>query len=287
MGQRHKLDRRQGAGCILEAMRVAREFRCLFTLLVVACLTDFPPAHAQSSGILAVTVIDNRGFPVSSAALTLVSDDRIRSAKLDRTGKFDFTNLPFQTYELEIWSPSFKDVTLTNIQITSREPDVLTIALELYSLPPAKSEPITCTTFDIDPIPGIGRTISYEDRANRVNFSGSIADVFSGKLLEGATITLSRAGSGENSLFAANSNDKGEFEFTDLEPGKYTFVVSRKGYLKTSKGPYLWITRENLTRVGNILMFPASTQDLCGMGVIETPERNPVSIPAPELIPPK
>src|SRR6266478_5981648 len=97
------------------SVQVACEFRRFFSLSVVAFLVSLAPARAQSNGSLKVTANDNRGFPDPNAFLTLVSGDRVRKGKVDKAGEFEFTNLPFRTYELEVSSPSFKDVTIPNI----------------------------------------------------------------------------------------------------------------------------------------------------------------------------
>ena len=51
---------------------------------------------AQSNGSLKVTVRDNRGFPDSNAALTLVSDDRLRKVRVNEAGEFEFADFAFR-----------------------------------------------------------------------------------------------------------------------------------------------------------------------------------------------
>ena len=45
-----------------------------------------------------------------------------------------------------------------------------------------------------------------------------------------------------------NSNEKGDFQFVSLEPGKYTLKVSHQEYSELA-GIDFWVTRENLTRL--------------------------------------
>ncbi len=265
---------------------MARDPSRLFSLLAVVCLLSPIHARSQSKGTLEITVTDNRGFPDPNATLTLVSEDRVREDKVDKSGHSEFTNLPPKGYELRVWSPSFADVIVPNIQITSEVPMVVNISQKLFTPPTTRAEP-ECSSFDIKPLPSLGSLVAYEERVGKVNFTGSIAEEFNGKPLSGARITLSKVGRNEKNLSIANSDENGIFEFVDLDPGRYTFAVSRDGYYPAREGFQFWVTRENLTRIGTILLSGNTLQDICGMGAIETPAINPKSIPAPELIPPK
>jgi Carboxypeptidase regulatory-like domain len=52
----------------------------------------------------------------------------------------------------------------------------------------------------------------------------------------------------------ANSNEKGEFQFDGLPPGKYTLKVSHQEYSDLDRIDF-WVTRENLTRLPTVLLF--------------------------------
>jgi uncharacterized surface anchored protein len=269
-------------------MSMARECRHFLGLFFIACFVSFVSVSAQSSGTLKVTVTDNRGLPDPGAVLTLVSEDRFRKTKVNNAGEFEFTNLGFQTYELEISSPSFKDITVPNIQITSSSQKVLTITEELYSAPPGQEPaPPPCTLFRIAVLPGLGDRIAYEERTDKVNFTGTIADAVTGNPVIGATVALYKAGSPNNVLTAANSDDKGKFEFSDAAPGKYTFRVSHEAYLVEKVDFQFWITRENLTRLGRISLNPKHLQLNCDPVLGVSPAIQPNSNPPPELIPPR
>jgi len=263
---------------------VAREFRRFFRLSVALRLVGLVPVRAQSNGSQKVRITDNRGFPDPNAALTLVSEDRVRKVKADKAGEFEFTNLPFRTYVLEVSSPSFKDNTVPDIPITSEDRKDLTIQEQLYTALPEKSES-TCQPFAIDGLPGLGELVAYEERTGKVNFTGKIVGVFHSNPLRDATIHLFKFGSTENIFSTANTDDRGTFEFSHIEPGNYTLSISRVGYYASPPGFRFWITRENLTRVGNILLFPDSTQDLCGgMVMLSAPAIVPPSITPPDLV---
>jgi Carboxypeptidase regulatory-like domain len=264
---------------------MARESCRFFGLAFVASFVILVAVRAQSNGTLRVSVIDNRGFPDPNAALTLVSEDRLRKAKVNEAGEFEFADLGFESYELEISSPSFKDVTIPNIQITSPERKVLKITEELYTTVPIKP-PTRCTLFDIAVLSGLGQRLAYEERTDKANFTGTIADAVTGKPVIGATIILYKAGSADNVLPAAKSDEKGKFEFSDVAPGKYTFSVSHEGYLAETVDFQFWITRQNLTRLGRISLNPKSLQLNCDPVMEVRPEFHSNPIPPPELIPP-
>jgi hypothetical protein len=264
-------------------MRVAREFR---PLLAVACLFFSASAGAQSNGNLKVTVRDNRGFPDPNAALTLVSNDRLRKAMVNGAGEFEFVGLSFESYELEISSSSFKNITIPDIQITSPVRKVLAITEELYTAVPMKA-PSHCTLFGIADLPGLGQRLTYEERTDKANFTGTIADAVTGKPVISATITLYRTGSADNSLPVAKSDEKGQFEFSDVAPGKYIFRVSHEEYLEETIDFQFWITRQNLTRLGRISLNPKSHILTCdpvkeGPNIFQS-----YPTPPPELIPPQ
>jgi hypothetical protein len=48
-------------------------------------------------------------------------------------------------------------------------------------------------------------------------------------------------------LASQHSNEKGEFQFRDVEPGQYLVRASRKNW--TAQSEIFWITRENITRI--------------------------------------
>ncbi len=92
------------------SMRVARDTCCFLCLSALACLIGIAPAHADSNGILRVAFTYQQGFPRIDISVILYSPDRVRQAKTDKTGRDEFTTLPFQTYELEASSVIFSDV---------------------------------------------------------------------------------------------------------------------------------------------------------------------------------
>jgi hypothetical protein len=265
-------------------MRVARDSRRFLGLSALACLICIAPAHADSNGILRVAFADQRGFPAANISVTMFSPDRVRQAKTDRTGKVEFTALPFQIYDLEASSVSFAEVRLSNIQITSNDPITLNIALKLWS-PPHQSR---CPPpLAIDPVPGLDRQAAYDERTNKVNLAGIISSMLVGnRPLKGATITLVKFETPEIPVSQATADNNGIYEFADVEPGQYSLTVSYNGILEKPGNFYFWVTRENLTRLGHIEYGLSQMHDSCPGDITVTltePEIDPISTSTPDL----
>jgi protocatechuate 3,4-dioxygenase beta subunit len=251
-------------------MKLLRERVSFSSLALGICLLCVSAAFGQSGTRLEGRVMDETGGPVPGATLTLYSDDRVSTTRADWDGKFVFINLPAHPRYLEASSPGFLD---TSISIVGKAPEEVTFTLQvgkapwgpivigcvspiLLSLPPSVSPP----------------TVSYEEQSGNVRVIGSVGDS-SGAPLPNATVALWRADLNaplatgpdtqldpsmrerafKHTLVAQmTSNEKGEFQFTDIEPGWYTL---KGGHNNSSGGAEFWIARETLTRLTRIYLF--------------------------------
>jgi Carboxypeptidase regulatory-like domain len=194
------------------------------------CLCGEPTA--QISGV----VRDPQGTAFKGVTLILLSVQRTRKTETDENGKFDFPDLPLGTYELQVRQAGVVQVPAR--QISFSEPAVRQISIVLQL---AASE---C-------FPKI--QAAYEDRSDKMNLAGNIADFSSSaRPVKNATLTATHKETGTTHV--VNSNEKGEFQFDSLEPGKYTLKVSHQEYSELA-GIDFWVTRENLTRLPTIYMF--------------------------------
>jgi hypothetical protein len=117
----------------------------------------------------------------------------------------------------------------------------------------------SCTPF-IDP------SASYEERPGKVQLTGTVVD-FSGLALPNASLNLMRADLNTPErrspgpprdpsmterrfqftyLAQTTANEKGEFQFSGLEPGWYSLTVGHEGY--NVQIARFWIARESVTR---------------------------------------
>jgi protocatechuate 3,4-dioxygenase beta subunit len=86
-----------------------------------------------------------------------------------------------------------------------------------------------------------------------MKLAGNIADISSSTgPVKNATLTATHKETG--TTYVVKSNEKGEFQFDSLEPGKYTLKVSHQEYSEMA-GIDFWVNRENLTRLPTIPMF--------------------------------
>ncbi|MGA8101627.1 MAG: carboxypeptidase-like regulatory domain-containing protein, partial [Candidatus Acidiferrales bacterium] len=106
--------------------------RSLFLVLVV-CLA-LPSAFAQSgnSSSISGTVLDPSGATVANAVVTIrnsVSQFE-RSATSDATGKFSFSNVPFNPYHMSVTATGFAPFA-EDVEVRSSVPTEVKVSLEL------------------------------------------------------------------------------------------------------------------------------------------------------------
>ncbi|MGH9688123.1 MAG: carboxypeptidase regulatory-like domain-containing protein [Candidatus Acidiferrales bacterium] len=177
------------------------------------------------------TVFDQSGAVVQGASTRLFSLDQLRETKSDDQGRFAFTDLPSGAYELQADYPGF-DTTIEDFKIVSHDIGPLSITIV------SPGVPFHC---------GMRDPASYEVRSQeRIGLAGSVIDSKAGPLA-GAEVIVSALGQ-KNALAIQHTDDKGNFKFRDLPPGKYTITASVKGH-PASPGEPFWITRGTLTKI--------------------------------------
>lgn len=202
----------------------------MFFVIPLPCL------YGQSTAQIRGVVRGPQGVVIIGAKVNLLSLERARKTITGGSGKFEFLDLPLSTYELQVSQAGF---TLEPAQkISFNEPVLRQISIDLQL---ASSE---C-------FPNI--QAAYEDRSDKTNLVGNIADFSSpGSPVKNATLTATHIETG--TMHVVNSNEKGDFQFVNLEPGKYTMKVSHHEYSELS-GLDFWVTRENLTRLPTVYIF--------------------------------
>jgi hypothetical protein len=90
------------------------------------------------------------------------------------------------------------------------------------------------------------------------HLSGAVRDYH--ERLADTEVWVRKAGQ-TNSVAETRANDFGEFEFWDLEPGRYILGATRSGY-GTINTKTFWVARESQTRI-SVLMLKAGSLTLC------------------------
>ncbi len=171
------------------------------------------------------------GLP--GATISLYSEDRIRQGKSDSEGRFELADVPPGTYELQVRLGGFKTITVEHLKVENADIGPLTLFLHID----LNSECGKMFEDSYDEIkPQSGGRIAVKVRDTLEPYPR----------MPGADIFLTKLGETEI-LAKGRSNEKGEFEFKNVAPGKYVIKVSLVGYNETTTAS-LWVTRENLTK---------------------------------------
>ena len=195
----------------------------------------------ESSALLRGVVLDQAGAAVSGATVSLISLDRIREAKTNEAGKFEFADSPFGTYDLRISREGFKPHTIENLHVSSSKIEPLSMTLQVLV-------PSACW---IIPIP------SYEKRTDETNLAGSLSDSENG-YVEHASVKVTLLKTGRTRV--GITGKRGGFQFKGLEPGKYTLTVNHRKYWYPGQPIEFRIARENLTRFSAITVLNKNTR---------------------------
>lgn len=202
-------------------------------ILLISCLLGYCAWGGQAVARLNGVVLDQAGAEVPGSSVTLFSLAKVRETTTDESGKFEFGALPAGTYELRVERPGFQTWTMESLRVDESMTRTVSITLQ------------------VGPTGGCDQmlpTISYEERPDRVNLVGTVSDYSKGPLDKAVvTITLDRSGRDDWTETGRN----GEFNFSGLEPGKYTLKVVRKGYVERA-GISFWVTESSLTKIAHV-----------------------------------
>jgi Carboxypeptidase regulatory-like domain len=188
----------------------------------------------QSSAQIRGMVLDPHGAVIMGATVDLLSLEKARTTETDDSGKFEFLDLPLSTYDLQVRKAGFTRGPVQNISFGEPVVRQISIVLQLASpecLPKTHA--------------------SYERPSDKTNLVGNVLDYSDGSVKD-ARLTVAHKETG--TTYVANSNEKGDFQFASLQPGKYTLKVSHQKYAEMA-GIDFWVTRENLTRLTTLYIF--------------------------------
>lgn len=187
-------------------------------------------ALAQSAAHLSGVITDMTGGEprgaIAEATVRLYSTDRILQTRSDQQGKFAFARVPPGTYILEATRQGFQPKNLGTIQIADKSAGPFSIGMRIAN--PGCDSP---------------DSISYAEGVAGRTLRGVVLD--SKQTVTDAEVSLASA-VGTRVVTSQRSSGKGEFEFGNVEPGRYVLRVSHPGYHDELTEPF-WIVRESGT----------------------------------------
>lgn len=220
---------------LLTQAALVQKNRFAFCCLLLVMLTCAGHAAASQARTTIRGVV--KDYPLKlglpGATIYLYSEDRIRQGKSDSEGRFELADVPPGTYELQVRLRGFKTIIVERVKVENADVGPLQFFLHI----------------DVNGECGKMFEHSYDDV--KPQSGGRIAVLVRDTMdpyppMPGANILLSKPG--ETVVVAkGRSNEKGEFEFKNVAPGKYVVKVSLEGYNDTTTAS-LWVSRENLTK---------------------------------------
>jgi serine-aspartate repeat-containing protein C/D/E len=210
------------------------------TLLLLLSPFSALPFSKQSpgstvSGVIVVDALEPQ-VPITEATITLYSKSRVLQTKSDARGRFEFTELAEGDYQLEVVQAGFVSK-ITDLSVSARKPE--SQVRQVIGLRLAATD-TDCGDFD---------STSYERNKaiNGQRLAGVVLEErYSRKPLTRTAVRLFNIDGTE--LSAQQTNEQGEFLFTNIEPGRYLLKASHDGYFDL-KTRVFWVTRENQTRI--------------------------------------
>ncbi len=229
-------------------LEFVRDHLLLFSLVIGVSMFGALSAKGQSGASLSGKVSDPSGAGMSGALVILYSPDRVLPTKCDLNGRFEFAHVPPGKYTLETSSKGFKPKAIEVVVLKEKTIEPLLITLNVGSM--------GC---DSDML----NAVAYEQAvAGSPALFGIVHDLDEHHApLSMVKLIISKVGE-TRVLAEQNTNDKGEFQFTDLKPGKYALRASREGYTDVPPVSF-WVTRENRTRL-TIGMLEKGKMIVCG-----------------------
>src|ERR1700739_1760736 len=106
-----------------------------FSTLLLIYLLTIPPGRSQSFGTLRGVTTDQFNAVISDTLICLYSTDRVLQTKTDKNGRFEFTNEPSGTYELNAFQPGFQTRKIDSVQIPENDAKEISISLLIASQP--------------------------------------------------------------------------------------------------------------------------------------------------------
>jgi hypothetical protein len=228
----------------------SRTITCLFSLILIVSIGSATPGQEAHS--VTGSVSDQLGVPIPGADIRLYSLDRILQTTSDSSGRFKFNAVPAGTYEFDVLAPGFRRFTKSNVLVTSSaktakqdQPD-LAVRMEIAPT----GSPIVMAPTDVVPAGSCGQpeSVTYgpRNRSDKNALAGTVINQYPEMPVAGATVQLQDSAGAQ--IAQQQSNERGEFQFKEIVPGRYHIAFQHPGYNDTKSFEF-WIARENATYI--------------------------------------
>ncbi|HMH41948.1 MAG TPA: carboxypeptidase-like regulatory domain-containing protein [Pyrinomonadaceae bacterium] len=215
-------------------------FASLLALLILVAMIAIS-TRGQSPLRAIGSVTDGFSGPIAGAHITLYSLDRILQATSDTAGRYQFDGLPTGVYEFEVVSPGFKTITTHDLHVTDLMRSVAgNKPLEFNIVMALAASGTECGRRDTE---SYNRVETGE--GSSVNGVALVNNGPSKSPIANAHVLLYRS---EAKVSEQQTNERGEFHFKSVAPGRYLIVIQHPKY-KELKSDTFWVARENQTYI--------------------------------------
>jgi hypothetical protein len=219
-----------------------------FSLILIISIVASTPGQ-ESVGVTG-SVSDPLSIPIPGADIRLYSLDRILQTTSDSSGRFRFDAVPTGKYEFDVLAPGFSRFTKPNVSVTGSMQTAKQDQLELTArmeIAPTGS-PIVMAATDVAPPGSCGQPESViygpRKRSDGDALAGIVINLYPKMPIAGATLQLLDAAGAQ--IAQQQTNERGEFQFKQIAPGRYHVAFQHPGYNNTKSFEF-WIARENAT----------------------------------------
>lgn len=219
-------------------------FGIALCLLCGTCAFGVADARKQSGVDVRGTVFDESGAVVPLATVILVSTEWIMKTRTGGDGRYEFSGVHSDTYELVVEEVGFRSENIPNIQVSERDLDIVDVTLKLK---PSGGPAVYTLVLGGPHLSALN--VWYEERGNRLPVQGVVTNALSRLPLSDAEVILEHAGKTR----VIKSNSYGRFYFLKLDALQYNLTASRGGY--NSVTGHAWVARRTVTNI-EIAMIP-------------------------------
>jgi len=227
----------------------ARVVSCFFSLILIISIVASTPGQEASS--VTGSVSDQLSVPIPGAEIRLYSLDRILQTTSDSSGRFKFDAVPTGKYEFDVLAQGFKRFTKPDVSVAgatqTAKQDQLDLTARMEIAP--TGSPVVMAATDVAPPGACGQpeSVTYGPRKRSDDsLAGIVINLYPKMPIAGATVQLLDAAGMQIAL--QRTNERGEFQFKQIAPGRYHLAFQRSGYNST-KSYEFWVARENATYI--------------------------------------